>query len=96
MGDKRGANHEAYLWQYGKPGGETVFDFCLGRGREGPKKFLEQWEGILQTDGFQAYNGVGGPKLVYAGCWAHYPESSIIQNDVSRGAFFGVKSHFAE
>ena len=37
MHDRRGSNHEAYLWQYGKPGGETVFDFRLGRGREGPK-----------------------------------------------------------
>jgi transposase len=71
MHDKRGSNHQAYLWQYGKPGGETVFDFCLGRGREGPKKFLEQWEGILQTDGYQAYEGVGGPKMVHVGCWAH-------------------------
>src|SRR5581483_3225360 len=34
MHDGRGKNHEAYLWQYGKPGGETVFDFCLHRGRE--------------------------------------------------------------
>jgi transposase len=71
MHDKRGSNHEAYLWQYGKPGGETVFEFCLGRGREGPRKFLDQWEGILQTDGYQAYEGVGGPKLVHVGCWAH-------------------------
>lgn len=71
MHDKRGSNHEAYLWQYGKPGGETVFDFCLGRGREGPKKFLGNWEGILQTDGYQAYEGVGGPKTVHVGCWAH-------------------------
>jgi len=71
MHDKRGSNHEAYLWQYGKPGGETVFDFCLGRGREGPKKFLDKWEGILQTDGYQAYEGVGGPKMVHVGCWAH-------------------------
>ena len=39
MHDKRGADHQAYLWQYGKPGGETVFEFQLGRGREGPKKF---------------------------------------------------------
>src|SRR5262245_39559286 len=69
--DTRGTNHEAYLWQYGKPGGETVFDFCLGRGREGPLKFLGKWEGILQTDGYQAYDGVGGPKLVHVGCWAH-------------------------
>ncbi len=39
MHDRRGADHQAYLWQYGKPGGETVFDFCLGRGREGPRSF---------------------------------------------------------
>jgi transposase len=71
MHDRRGSNHEAYLWQYGKPGGETVFDFCLHRGREGPKRFLEKWEGILQTDGYQAYEGIGGPKIVHVGCWAH-------------------------
>ena len=71
MHDKRGADHQAYLWQYGKPGGETVFDFRMGRGREGPQKFLGQWEGILQTDGYQAYDDIGGPKLVHVGCWAH-------------------------
>jgi transposase len=71
MHDNRGADHQAYLWQYGKPGGETVFDFRMGRGREGPQKFLGQWEGILQTDGYQAYDGIGGPKLVHVGCWAH-------------------------
>jgi transposase len=71
MHDQRGADHQAYLWQYGKPGGETVFDFCLGRGRDGPRRFLGQWEGILQTDGYQAYDHIGGPKLVHVGCWAH-------------------------
>lgn len=71
MHDKRGSNHQAYLWQYGKPGGETVFDFCLGRGRDGPRQFLNKWEGILQTDGYQVYDDVGGPKLVHVGCWAH-------------------------
>ena len=48
-----------------------MFDFCLHRGREGPKRFLEEWEGILQTDGYQAYEDVGGPKIVHVGCWAH-------------------------
>ena len=71
MHDKRGADHQAYLWQYGKPGGETVFDFQLGRGREGPRKFLGPWEGILQTDGYQAYDNIGGERLVHVGCWAH-------------------------
>ena len=82
MHDKRGADHQAYLWQYGKPGGETVFDFCMSRAREGPRKFLGQWEGILQTDGYQAYENIGGPKLVHVGCWAHYLDSGLIQSEM--------------
>jgi transposase len=66
-----GSNHQAYLWQYGRPGGETVFDFRMGRGREGPKKFLAKFNGILQTDGYAAYDRVGGGKTVRAACWAH-------------------------
>ena len=71
MHDGRGSDHPAYLWQYGTPGGETVFDFQLGRGRDGPAKFLKGWNGILQTDGYQAYDRVGGPGLIHVGCWAH-------------------------
>ena len=82
MHDKRGADHQAYLWQYGKPGGETVFEFQLGRGCEGPHKFLGRLEGILQTDGYQAYDDVGGEKLVHVGCRAHYPESGVIQSEL--------------
>src|ERR1035437_9518436 len=61
----------AYLWQYGRPGGTVVFDFRLGRGRDGPRQFLGQFEGILQTDGYAAYDQIGGPRMVHAGCWAH-------------------------
>jgi transposase len=71
MHDGRGSDHPAYLWQYGTPGGETVFDFQLGRGRDGPAKFLKDWNGILQTDGYQVYDQVGGPGLIQVGCWAH-------------------------
>jgi transposase len=71
MHDGRGKNHQAYLWQYGRPGGSVLFDFRLGRGREGPKNFLGQFEGILQTDGYTAYESTGGPKMVHAVCWAH-------------------------
>jgi transposase len=71
MQDGRGRNHQAYLWQYSRPGGSAVFDFRTGRGREGPKSFLGNYEGILQTDGYAAYDRTGGPKMVHAGCWAH-------------------------
>ena len=69
--DGRGKNHQAYLWQYGRPGGSVVFDFRAGRGREGPKQFLGQFAGLLQTDGYAAYDQIGGPGMVHAACWAH-------------------------
>jgi transposase len=71
MHDGRGKNHQAYLWQYGKPGGATVFDFRLGRDRAGPKQFLQNFHGILQTDAYAAYDKVGGSGMVHAGCWTH-------------------------
>ena len=71
MHDRRGKNHQAYLWQYSRPGGSAVFDFRLGRGRAGPREFLGRFEGILQTDGYIAYDQVGGPKMVHVCCWAH-------------------------
>jgi transposase len=67
----RGKNHQAYLWQYSRPGGGVVFDFRMGRERAGPKRFLGNFEGILQSDGYAAYDHVGGPKIVHAACWAH-------------------------
>jgi transposase len=69
--DKRGRNHQAYMWQYGSPGKGVVFDFRMGREGEGPKQFLGNFNGLLQTDGYKGYNHVGGPKMVHACCLAH-------------------------
>jgi transposase len=71
MHEGRGKNHQACLWQYSRPGGTVVFDFRLGRGRDGPKQFLGPFEGLLQTDGYAAYDQIGGPKIVHACCWSH-------------------------
>lgn len=71
MHDGRGKNHQAYLWQYSCPGGNVIFDFRLGRERDGPKQFLGQFNGILQSDGYAAYDQIGGPRLVHVGCWSH-------------------------
>jgi transposase len=102
MHDGRGKNHQAYLWQYGTPGGSVVFDFRLGRGREGPKRFLGQFQGILQTDGYAAYEDVGGPGIVHACCWAHsrrkfiealklHPEDRVAMRIVARiDALFSI------
>lgn len=76
MRDGKGKNHQAYLWQYSRPGlhgagGAALFEFQMGRSREGPKKMLRNFAGILQTDGYSAYDKVGAKGMVHAACWAH-------------------------
>ena len=86
MHDGLGRNHQAYLWQYGHPGGNVVFDFRMGRGRDGPREFLGNFERLLQTDGYIGYEKVGGPKLVHAGCWSHYLDNAIMSSASFKGA----------
>jgi len=40
--DGRSRNRPGYLWQYGTPGGTAIFEFRMGRGREGPMRFLAE------------------------------------------------------
>ena len=74
--DKRGRNHQGYMWQYGSPGKDAVFDFQMGRDHKGPKKWLGPFCGLLQTDGYKAYDTVvrdktTGAVMIHACCWAH-------------------------
>jgi transposase len=66
-----GKNHTAFAFQYSRPGGSVVFDFQMSRGREGPKKFLGNYSGILQSDGFTGYEKIGSSQMIRAGCMAH-------------------------
>lgn len=62
----------SYLWSYGIPGGEVVYDFTTGRGSDGPRVFLEGYEGYLQTDAYAGYNVVFDTgRVVRIACWAH-------------------------
>ena len=57
-GEKKGKNHQAYLWQFGSPGeyggreGPVDFRFTLGRSGLVPRGFLGDYAGLLQTDGY--------------------------------------------
>jgi transposase len=66
----RGRNHTGQVWHFGRPGGPVVVDFQMSRGRDGPAAFLEGFRGILQSDGYSAYDKLG-PGIEYAGCLAH-------------------------
>jgi transposase len=68
----RGRSHRAFLFQYSQPRGVAVFDFRMGRGREGPREFLEGFTGTLQCDAYAGYDEMtDGPNIRRAGCMAH-------------------------
>jgi hypothetical protein len=50
----------------------NVFDFTLGRDRDGPATFLKDYKQILLADAHGGYDGVVvGNDIARAGCWAH-------------------------
>ncbi len=68
----KGMTRRAYIWTYGIPRGEVIYDFMPGRSSEGPMDFLEDFEGYLQTDAYAGYNACFRTgRLVHIGCWAH-------------------------
>ena len=70
--EKKGENHTGYFWQYSAPGKGVVFDFRMTRAGEVPREVFKEYSGILQTDGYAAYEkDVGTERMIHACCLAH-------------------------
>lgn len=71
--DKPGSTHKGYHWVYYAPIEKLVcFDYRKGRGRDGPEEFLEKFRGMLQTDGYNAYDIYENKEgITLYGCLAH-------------------------
>ena len=71
--DLPGKSQTGYLWAYGRPGGEVVFDWKTSRGREGPEAFLKDFGGLLQADGYGVYGSLAAEhdNWTLLGCMAH-------------------------
>lgn len=72
--DSPGSSQLGYLWVYLDPGGEVVFQWNESRGHQAPKEFLGDYRGVIQVDGFSAYQTLMTARdglLVLAHCWAH-------------------------
>lgn len=70
----RGKSQQGYLWVYLDPGGEVLFQWSTGRAHDAPKEFLGEFRGILQVDGYGAYEALvraRGGTVALAHCWAH-------------------------
>ena len=71
--EKKGSTHTGYFWVYHSPPDKiVVFDYQKGRAAKYPKEFLKDFQGHLQTDGYEAYGFIGRQQgLVHHGCMAH-------------------------
>lgn len=88
--DKPGATHQGYMWVYRSPMQDAVFfDYNKGRGFDAPKKYLSEFKGYLQTDGYPVYDRISQtPDIVHLNCWAHarrYFEKAL-SNDKERAS----------
>jgi len=72
-GHKKGSMHLGFHWVYHAPKLKlAVFDYQPSRSREGPEKFLQNFQGSLQTDGYTAYDGFGKQEgITLLACMAH-------------------------
>jgi transposase len=77
------------LWTYvrdDRPAGSedaaaVWFAYSPDRKGEHPAGHLQNYSGILQADGYAGFNKLYEKgRIVEAACWAHYPDSGIIQS----------------
>ena len=67
-----GAAREACTWAYRALDRPVFFEFAMGKSGETPKSRLEDYEGILQTDGASNFGGTTEKeRVVHLLCWAH-------------------------
>ena len=71
--NKNGKTHQGYHWVYNAPLQNAIFfDYCHGRGREGPMRLLKDFKGYLQTDGYSVYEWFARQDgITHIACMAH-------------------------
>lgn len=69
----KGKAAKAYIWTYGIPDEEVVYDFTQGRSASGPEEFFGgKYPPYLQSDSYSVYTSLDErEKTVHVGCWAH-------------------------
>jgi len=88
---KEGESHRGYYWVYQNSIDKIVFfDYQEGRGRAGPMEILENFQGYLQTDGYNVYDVFDKQRdITLFHCMAHARRmfSEAIDNDRPRAEY---------
>lgn len=71
--EKRGGTTEGWLWVISRPGEDVVFDWRLSRRHGELTSLIEGFRGILQSDGYGAYEAYARDhaEVTWVACWAH-------------------------
>ena len=106
--DIKGKSQPGWLWTYSPPRGDGIFEWHSSRSREGPRDFLKNFKGKLQTDGYGVYESLARERngeLIWVGCWAHVrrgfhealPEGRLAAWIVGQiGLLYGVEKHLRQ
>jgi transposase len=95
----RGKTKTGRLWTYvrdDRPAGSAEaaavwFAYSPDRKSEHPAQHMKTYKGILQADGYAGFQRLyEAGSIVEAACWAHYPESAVIQSESSRRCIVAV------
>jgi transposase len=74
QGGKKGQCHAGFFWAYHAPAdGLVFFDYRKGRDHTGPGEILREFQGVLQTDGYQVYQKLfkASDRVTQLYCMAH-------------------------
>jgi transposase len=81
----KGKTHLGFYWVYRDPvSGLVLFDYRMGRGREGPTDVLKDFKGYLQSDGWPVYDNFDKNNVQLIHCMAHarrYFEQALSDNN---------------
>ncbi len=96
-----GRTRKARMWIYQGDDSQpyNVFDFTISRSRDGPKRFLKGFSGVLLADAYGGYDGIVlDQDLRRAGCWSHarrkFIEAEPTAPDLARNILRPIKSLF--
>ena len=86
--EERQAQTQSFMWLFrsGEDGLPAIILYGYSPTRSGShaRAFLEGYSGYLETDGYQGYNNL--PGIRRCSCWAHYPRSIIIPEEMQISA----------
>lgn len=74
----KGKAMQGYLWAYNSIGIGVVYEWHPGRSAECLTEMLNNFDGVMQTDGYEAYSTYNKKRvckkqdeLIHSACWAH-------------------------